>query len=318
MTPLSGTAWWTVTDAATAAATWGGVDDFALQTPDSLSAPPGQATFVSPSGPQAEAAMQAAVANMTTQPDGTLLPDPRAERSAGSSPTRSPMSNTPSRRPAPDERQLHSQHHWPSRAQRMAELPVGAGQNDQPGGMVQLPGSLVKAAQAQSEGRERCGSVQPGHRFGGERDGWWVGAFGLQREHAEFVRVVSLLERNGFGHRLDVIGVDRWNWKRSWVFVWAYRYIPLGRADFTAFETVSPTSWALPLLGVLVLALLLPGLILLASGRSLTEALGGLRSAPVRPKRSLLTRSRGEGRSHDGDAGPIRGQGEHRRRCRAH
>ena len=53
--------------------------------------------------------------------------------------------------------------------------------------------------------------------------------------------------------------------------------------SLAAFETVSPAAWALPLLGVLVLVLLLPGLILLASGRSLTEALGGLRSPPNPP-----------------------------------
>jgi hypothetical protein len=47
--------------------------------------------------------------------------------------------------------------------------------------------------------------------------------------------------------------------------------------NLSAFETVSPASWALPLLAVLVLGLLLPGLILLASGRSLTGAFGGLR-----------------------------------------
>ena len=72
-TPLSGTAWWALTDAATAAATWGGLDDFALQTPDSLTAAtPAQATYVAPT----TSSMQAAVANMTAQPDGTLLPNP--------------------------------------------------------------------------------------------------------------------------------------------------------------------------------------------------------------------------------------------------
>ena len=71
-TPLSGSAWWALTDAATAAATWGGLDDFALQTPDSLAAAPAQATYVAPT----TSSMQAAVANMTAQPDGTLLPNP--------------------------------------------------------------------------------------------------------------------------------------------------------------------------------------------------------------------------------------------------
>ena len=72
-TPLSGSAWWALTDSATAAATWGGLDDFALQTLDSESAAPANATYVAPT----TASMQAAAANMTAQPDGTLLPDPQ-------------------------------------------------------------------------------------------------------------------------------------------------------------------------------------------------------------------------------------------------
>ena len=52
--------------------------------------------------------------------------------------------------------------------------------------------------------------------------------------------------------------------------------------SLAAFGTVSADSWALPLLGILVLTLLLPGLVLLMSGRSLSQALGGLRS-PAQP-----------------------------------
>ena len=52
--------------------------------------------------------------------------------------------------------------------------------------------------------------------------------------------------------------------------------------SLAAFGTVSAASWALPLLGILVLTLLLPGLVLLLSGRSLSQALGGLRS-PAQP-----------------------------------
>ncbi len=50
--------------------------------------------------------------------------------------------------------------------------------------------------------------------------------------------------------------------------------------SLAAFGTVSAASWALPLLGILVLTLLLPGLVLLISGRSLSQVLGGLRSQP--------------------------------------
>jgi cobalamin biosynthesis Mg chelatase CobN len=48
--------------------------------------------------------------------------------------------------------------------------------------------------------------------------------------------------------------------------------------SLAAFGTVSANGWALPLLAILVLTVLLPGLVLLISGRSLSQALGGPRS----------------------------------------
>ena len=81
-TPLSGSAWWALTDSATAAATWGGFDDFALQTFDSESAAPANATYVAPT----TVSMQAAAANMTAQPDGTLLPNPQGGQVDGVEP----------------------------------------------------------------------------------------------------------------------------------------------------------------------------------------------------------------------------------------
>jgi hypothetical protein len=57
-------------DADSAAATWGGLADFAMQTPDTVNTP--SPTFVAPTA----ASMDAAVSQMTTQPDGTLLPNP--------------------------------------------------------------------------------------------------------------------------------------------------------------------------------------------------------------------------------------------------
>jgi hypothetical protein len=52
--------------------------------------------------------------------------------------------------------------------------------------------------------------------------------------------------------------------------------------SLAAFGTVSADSWVLPLFGILVLTLLLPGLVLLISGRSLSQVVGGLRS-PAQP-----------------------------------
>jgi hypothetical protein len=68
---------WALTDADTAAATWGGLSVAALQTPGSIGAP--SANFVAPT----VASMQAAVPQMIPQPDGTLEPNPDAGASNG-------------------------------------------------------------------------------------------------------------------------------------------------------------------------------------------------------------------------------------------
>ena len=199
MTPLSGTAWWSVTDAATAAATWGGLDDFALQTPDSLTAPPGQATYVSPSGPQAKAAMQAAVANMTTQPDGTLLPNPQGGAVGGVEPypltyveyaiaPAQPLMNADC---TPNSAGQAALSQW-------LNFLVGAGQNDLPAGMAQLPGSLVTQAQADiAKVGGAAAACTPAAGSTASATAWWVDgrAFGLQRRHAELVRRRFLLGR---------------------------------------------------------------------------------------------------------------------------
>ena len=282
MTPLSGTAWWTVTDAATAAATWGGVDDFALQTPDSLSAPPGQATFVSPSGPQAEAAMQAAVANMTAQPDGTLLPDPQGGAVGGVEPY--PLTYVEyALAPA---QPLMNANCTPNTAGQAAlsewlNFLVGAGQNDLPAGMVQLPGSLVTQAQADiAKVGSAAAACNPPTGSTANATGGGSASLGFNggtlSSFASFPFLSGTALDTGSTSSASTGGTGKSPGSSS------------GGTDtsrsaalsLTAFETVPPTSWALPLLGVLVLTLLLPGLILLASGRSLTEALGGLRSDP--------------------------------------
>jgi hypothetical protein len=279
MTPLSGTAWWTVTDAATAAATWGGEDDFSLQTPDSIGAPAGQATFVSPAGPQAKAAMQAAVANMTTQPDGTLLPDPQGAAVGGVEPypltyveyaiaPTQPLMNADCTANTAGQAALSQ---W-------LNFLVGAGQNDLPAGMVQLPSSLVTQAQADiakvGSAAAACnpatGSTGSSGGSSGSNGGTpssFSSSFPFLSGSGSDTGSTSSASTGGTGNGpASSHGGTRTS-----------RPVAL---SLTAFENVSPTSWALPLLGVLVLTLLLPGLILLASGRSLTEALGGLRSGP--------------------------------------
>jgi hypothetical protein len=280
MTPLSGTAWWTLTDAATAAATWGGVDDFALQAPDSLAAAPDQATYVPPTGP----AMQAAVANMTSQPDGTLLPNPQGGAVGGVEPyplTYIEYAIAPAQ-------PLMNADCTPNTASQAAlaqwlNFLVGAGQNDLPAGMAQLPSSLVTQAQADiakvGSAAPACipaaspttsattpASGGPGASSSGSSNG------------AEDAVSSSFPSLSGNGFATGAPSSTSTGGSAKSPGSSAKAAPGSVTLSLSAFETVSPASWALPLLAVLVLGLLLPGLVLLASGRSLTEALGGLRA----------------------------------------
>jgi hypothetical protein len=289
MTPLSGTAWWTVTDAATAAATWGGVDDFALQTPDSLTASPDQATYVSPSGPQAKAAMQAAVANMTPQADGTLLPNPQGGLVNGVEPY--PLTYV-EYAIAPTQPLMNADC-TPNSAGQAAlsqwlNFLVGGGQNDLPAGMQQLPSSLVTQAQADiakvGSAAAACTpgsstSSSPAASGGGGSAATPSGSSNGVPSSGSSSFPLSGVTGSDTGSTSSGSTGSKGKSSGS-----SSKVAPGSSAlSLSAFETVSPASWALPLLAVLVLGLLLPGLVLLASGRSLREALAGLRSSPGSP-----------------------------------
>ena len=68
---------WALTDAASAASLWGGLSVLALQTPGSIGSPTQK--YVAPT----VTSMQAAVPEMIPQPDGTLLPNPDAATTNG-------------------------------------------------------------------------------------------------------------------------------------------------------------------------------------------------------------------------------------------
>jgi hypothetical protein len=272
MTPLSGSAWWSLTDAATAAATWGGLDDFALQTPDSLAASPANATYVAPTS----GAMQAAVANMTAQPDGTLLPDPHGGAVNGVEPypltyveyafaPATPLMNANCTANTAAQTTLNQ---W------LTYL-VGSGQNNLPVGMAPLPASLVTQARAAiarvGSAAAACtpSSASSGSGPGASASGAGSSGSGTANSGA-FSSAYPLLSQaisaaNGSSSSASGRGGSAGSPLKSAV----RRALSL-----SAFESVSPASWALPLLAVLVLGLLLPGLILMASGRSLTGALG--------------------------------------------
>jgi hypothetical protein len=284
MTPLSGTAWWSVTDAATAAATWGGLDDFALQTPDSISSAPAQATYVASTQP----AMQAAVANMTAQSDGTLLPNPQGGAVNGVEPypltyveyAIAPTQALMNSNCTPDTAAQTAMNQW-------LTFLVGQGQQGLPAGMAPLPSSLVAQAEAAVA---KVGSAAPtctppaagasGSSSSATPSDAGSSATPSGSSSIPPYQISSPYPSTGAPGATDGSTAPGSSGKGGGAAPTA-----LSRSaalSLAGFGTVSPDSWALPLLAVLVLTVLLPGLVLLVSGRSLTEALGGLRS-PAQP-----------------------------------
>jgi hypothetical protein len=287
MTPLSGSAWWAVTDAASAAATWGGLDDLALQTPDSITAAPGQATYVAPTGPQGQAAMQAAVSNMTAQPDGTLLPNPGGGAVNGVEPypltyveyAFAPAQQLVNADCSANTAARTTLHQW------LTYL-VGAGQNALPVGMAPLTSSLVTQAQAAiarvGASASTCtpSSSSAGSTPASGGGSSAVSGLGSGTGSANAFASSSFSPTGSTGAS-TTSGSTAGSGSGSTSAKASTRPGPVSLA---AFESVSPAGWALPLLAVLVLVLLLPGLLLLASGRSLREVVSGLgASGPSSP-----------------------------------
>jgi hypothetical protein len=273
-----------VTDASTAAATWGGLDDVALQTPDSLAAAPDQATYVSPIGTQGTAAMQAAVANMASQPDGILLPNPQGGVVNGVEPY--PLTYV-EYAVAPAQPLVNSDCSANSDAQtalnQWLSFLVGGGQNALPAGMAPLPGSLVAQAQADiakvGKTASTCTPAAPSASTPAPSAGSAATPSGSSNGSGSASSFASPLSTTGQATTSATSATKGGGGTGSTAKV-ASRPAAL---SLPAFESVSPAGWALPLLGVLVLVLLLPGLVLLASGRSLREVAGGLRSGTAPP-----------------------------------
>jgi hypothetical protein len=285
-TPLSGSAWWALTDAATAAVTWGGLDDFALQSYDSLSSAPANATYVGPN----TASMQAAAANMTAQPDGTLLPDPQGGPVGGVEPypltyveyaiaPAQPLLNTDCTANTAAQKALNE---W-------LTFLVGNGQQDLPAGMAPLPNSLTAQAQAAiakvGTSAPSCAPTTPVQGSNSSNSTSTAGTpsgagssntssvlGGITPDEFANSALLSLAEANAAHGSKGGKGA--------------------GAADATAraaalslaeFGDVPPDSWGLPFLGILVLTLLVPGLVYLASRRS-RGALGELGAASQAPE----------------------------------
>jgi hypothetical protein len=280
-TPLSGSAWWAVTDAATAAATWGGMDDFALQTPDSLAAAPAQATYVAPT----TSSMQAAVANMTPQSDGTLLPNPDGGAVNGVEPY--PLTYV-EYAIAPAQPLLNSDCTANTAAQTALKqwltFLVSEGQDDLPAGMAPMPSSLVaQATAAIAKVGAAAPACTPTAVAGSSPNATSAGAGSSSSSTPSGSSDVSPYALGSSGLYSDVPGAADGSTSSQTSPGKTAVATPTASSraaalSLAAFGTVSANGWALPLLGILVLTLLLPGLILLVSGRSLSQALGGLRS----------------------------------------
>ena len=282
-TPLSGSAWWALTDAATAAATWGGLDDFALQTPDSLAATPAQATYVAPT----TSSLQAAVADMTAQTDGTLVPNPNGGAVNGVEPY--PLTYV-EYAIVPTQPLLNSDCTANTAAQtslkQWLSFLVNQGQNDLPAGMAQLPSTLVAQANADIA---KVGATAPActpAAAAGSNSSTTSAGDGSTSTSTSTSSGSTAVSPSAFGSSgpySDVGGTASGSTHSQTSGGKTVGNSPTASSraaalSLAAFGTVPANSWALPLLGILVLTLLLPGLVLLVSGRSLTEALGGLRS----------------------------------------
>jgi hypothetical protein len=287
--PLSGTAWWVLTDVATAAAIWGGFDDFAVQTSDSLSAAPANATYAAPT----TASMQAAAANMTAQPDGTLLPNPQGGPVQGVEPY--PLTYV-EYAIAPAQPLLNKDCTADTAAQTALNewltFLVGGGQKDLPAGMAPLPSSLTAQAQAAiakvGTGAPACttptapaagsNTTATGQTSSGAGSSNTTSQFGgITPDEFANSTLLSLAEANAASGSKGGKGAGA-----------AGATARAAALSLAAFGKLSPGSWTLPFLGILVLTLLVPGLVYLASRRSrgVLGELGAAADAPEPPAQS--------------------------------
>jgi hypothetical protein len=287
-TPLSGSAWWVLTDAATAATTWGGLDDFAVQSSDSLSAAPATATYVAPT----TASMQAAVLNMKAQPDGTLLPDPQGGPVNGVEPY--PLTYV-EYAIVPAQSLLNSDCTANTAAQKALNewltFLVAGGQQDLPAGMAPLPSSLTAQAQAAiakvGTGASACIPTAPAAGSNTTATGQTSSGAGSANATSQFGGItpyefanstlLSLAEANAASGSKGGKGAGA-----------AGAAARAAALSLAAFGKLSPSSWALPFLGILVLMLLVPGLVYMASRRSrgVLGELGAAADAPEPPAQS--------------------------------
>ncbi len=303
LAPLSGSEW-ALTNTASAAATWGGLADFAIQTPDSIGS--STPTYVA-ANPQN---MDAAVSEMTPQPDGTLLPNLNATPVNGVEPY--PLTYV-EYAIVPTQPLLNAD--CSARTQSQQDLIdwlnyiVGYGQTNLPAGMVQLTPALVADAQAAiakvGQAAPACtptttapapsATSNSGSGTGSSDDGsFGSGSIGLSSFG------VSDLFGAGSGvvnPSTSTTGAGTSNSANS-SGKKAGSSSGQTAVDLTRFTAHSNATWVAPLIGLLVLGVVLPMFVLAASGTSLRLTLAELGAAIwPRERRKWRRRTRRPSRS---------------------
>jgi hypothetical protein len=275
------TSTWVLTDAASAAAAWGGQADVALQTPDSI----GSATpaYVAPT----KASMSAAISDMTAQPDGTLVPNPKATPVGGIEPY--PLTFV-EYAIAPTQPLLNPDCSPNTQAQQTLaawlNYVTGAGQSELPNGLQSLPPTLqgqaaaaiakvgqaapactpTPAAPPAATGPSPTAPSSSSGSFGG---GGGIGSLGS----GSGIGLASFGPSTALGGSGSGTGAGAGSSSSP------TKSPKQAAVDLSRFTTHSGASWIGPLIGLLALAIVLPAFVLAASGASLREALAGLGGA---------------------------------------
>jgi hypothetical protein len=292
---------WAFIPATDSDAIWFGMANLALQVPGTT--PP---VYVSPT---TTTAMQAAVANMTAQPDGTLLPDPTGGAVSGKEPypltfveyvfaPTEPLMGTGCKPRTVAEQHLID---W-------LDYITGVGQTELPKGLAPLPPSLqaqaLTAIAQVGEAPPTCTPTKTTTKTG-KTTKLAVATTGTTGTAGTTTSTTPLpaashgsggptSSGSGSGSSSALAGT------RSSFGSTGSSGSPSGTKtgststppspskarlgttpdELAGFTAAEGTSWLLPAVGVLLLFLLLPGLVLLASGRSPRQVLASLRGQP--------------------------------------
>jgi hypothetical protein len=269
---------WVLTDAASAAAAWGGQADVALQTPDSISS--ATPTYVTPT----KASMWAAVSDMTEQPDGTVMPNPKATPSGGVEPY--PLTFV-EYAIAPTQPLLNPDCSPNTQGQQTLaawlNYVTGVGQSELPTGLQPLPPALQGQAAAAiakvGQAAPACtptATTPPATNQVPTTPSSSSGSFGGGSSSGSFGSGGNSIGLASFGAGTALGGSGNGTGAGSSPKKSGH---PQPAVELSRFTAHSGTTWIGPLIGLLALAIVLPAFVLAVSGTSLREAAAGLGGA---------------------------------------